>query len=159
MKAASRIASWVPTVIAVCSLISIIGLFQLDTLVNGTLYAYNLQFSSDWAIPYWNIIRTVFATTWIVAIAAIGLQLYNAMRKTEKNSEEPEQKLASEEKHWSTYKLGDGSTIKVKLVLKSARRLGKFSPDGTPMYAVATDNIVQVVDAPEELRVKPSNCK
>lgn len=156
MKIPSQIANLVPVVIAACSLASIVGLFQIDGLVNQTLYAYGLQFSNDWAVPYWEALRTVFAMTWIVIVAAIGLQLYNAIRKTDKKTES-EQLESPEEKHWSTYKLGDGATIKVKTVLKSAKRLGKYSTDGTPMYAVATDNIVQVVSVPEELKAKPSD--
>ena len=155
MKLPTQVVNWAPVIIAACSLASIIGLFQIDAFVNQTMYAYGLQFSNDWAKPYWDAIRTVFALTGVVIVAAIGLQLYNATRKTEKNAAEPEQPAPPEEKHWSTYKLGDGATIRVKLVLKSAKRLGKYSPDGTPMYVVATDNIVQVVDVPEELKAKP----
>ena len=154
MKIPSQIVNWVPVVMAACSLASIVALFQIDALVHQTLYTYGLQFSNNWAVPYWDAMRIVFAMTWIVVVAAIGLQLYNATRKADKKAAEPEQTAPPEEKHWSTYKLGDGATIRVKLVLKSAKRLGKYSPDGTPMYAVATDNIVQVVDVPEELKAK-----
>jgi len=155
MKIPSQIVNWVPVVMAACSLASIVALFQIDALVHQTLYTYGLQFSNNWAVPYWDAMRIVFAMTWIVIVAAIGLQLYNATRKVDRKAVEPEQAVPPEEKHWSTYKLGDGATIRVKLVLKSAKRLGKYSPDGTPMYAVATDNIVQVVDVPEELKAKP----
>jgi hypothetical protein len=34
--------------------------------------------------------------------------------------------------------------------------LNKYAPDGMPVYTVDTDNIVKVVDVPEELRI-PAN--
>ena len=155
MKFPPQIANWIPVVMAACSLASIVGLFQIDALVHQTLYGYGLQFNNAWALPYWDAMRTVFAMTWIVVVASIGLQLYNATRKADNKAAVAGQMESAEEKRWSTYKLGDGSTIRVKLVLKSAKRLGKYSPDGNPMYSVATDNVVQVVDVPEELRAKP----
>jgi hypothetical protein len=154
MRFPPQVAKWVPVILAACSLASIVGLFQIDSLVNSTLYNYGLQYSADWANPYWDAIRTVFAMTWIVVIASIGLQIYNALQKPERK-DMIEQNPMSEEKHWSTYKLGDGSTIRVKLVLKSAKRLSKFSSDGMPMYSVVTDNVVQVVNVPEKLKAKP----
>jgi hypothetical protein len=51
----------------------------------------------------------------------------------------------------SAYTLRDGSTIKVKHKLKSAKRLDAYSPDGIPIYVVDYDNIVQVVNVPEKL--------
>lgn len=143
-----------PIIVVVCALVSIAMLFQIDTLINKTLYSYELQFSNEWAVPYWSLIRTVFAMTWVIVITAIGLQVYNIAEKKAKKAIEGEPRMVPEEKRWSTYKLGDGSTIRVKLVLKSAKRLGTFSPDGTPLYSVTTDNIVQVVDFPQELRAK-----
>jgi hypothetical protein len=59
-----------------------------------------------------------------------------------------------EDERWSTFRLGDGSTIKVKLVVKGAKRLNKYAPDGMPVYTVDTENIVKVVEVPEELKVR-----
>jgi len=36
------------------------SLLQLDTIVNHSLYSYGLQFSYDWAIPYWNMLAIFF---------------------------------------------------------------------------------------------------
>jgi hypothetical protein len=36
-------------------------LFQLDHLVNGTLYNHGLVFSDEWAQPYWLLLRVCFA--------------------------------------------------------------------------------------------------
>jgi len=154
MKPTERIVNWIPVAMAACSVASIVLLLQVDVLVHGTLYNYGLQFNNGWAIPYWNTIRIVFAILSFVAIASTGLQLYNVTRKKEKKTVDLDQKLAPEEKRWNTYRLGDGSTIRVKMVLKSAKRLSQYAPDGTPLYAVTTDNVVQVVEAPEELKAR-----
>jgi hypothetical protein len=37
--------------------IAVILLLQIDQLVNSTLYSYGLVFSSDWAQPYWLLLR------------------------------------------------------------------------------------------------------
>lgn len=57
---------------------------------------------------------------------------------------------------WNEYKLEDGSTLKVKLVLQGVKRLDKCNPDGNPVYMIQSKNIVRVVDIPEKLKRKPS---
>ena len=140
---------------AAYSLVTIIVLFWIDRIVNGTLYWYGLYFSLDWASVYWTMFRIGFAASWFVLITAIVLQVY-FLRKTpkpvEEQREEPKDPTpAQDEEPWSTYTLSDGSTIKVKHKLKSAKRLDKYSPDGIPIYVVDYDNIVQVVRVPEKL--------
>ena len=34
-------------------------LFSLDNIIHGSLYNYGLQFSYDWAVPYWNALRMI----------------------------------------------------------------------------------------------------
>ena len=140
---------------AAYSLVTIIVLFWIDRIVNGTLYWYGLYFSLDWASAYWTMFRIGFAASWLVLITMIVLQVY-FMRKTpnpaEEQREEPKETAPPQnEEQWSTYTLSDGSTIKVKHKLKSAKRLDKYSPDGIPIYVVDYDNIVQVVRVPEKL--------
>ena len=59
------------------------------------------------------------------------------------------------EEHWNTYALSDGTTIKVKLVLRGVKRLNRYEPDGTPIYVINSINVVRALDVPEELRAKP----
>ena len=139
---------------ATYSLVTIIVLFRIDTIVNETLYSYGLQFSPDWADLYWTTIRTGFAVSGLVIITVVALQLYFARATNETVERERETEPKGEEP-WRTYTLSDGSTIKVKHKLKSAKRLEKYSPDGMPVYVVDYDNIVQVVNVPEKLAKKP----
>ena len=39
---------------------SLFSLIRLDFIINNSLYTYGLQFSYDWAGPYWNILVLVF---------------------------------------------------------------------------------------------------
>lgn len=59
------------------------------------------------------------------------------------------------EEHWNIYKLKDGTTLKVKLVLVGIKRLKKHNPDGTPIYLINPQNVVRAVDIPKELIAKP----
>ena len=59
------------------------------------------------------------------------------------------------EENWNTYTLSDGTTLKVKLVLRGVKRLRRFEPDGTPIYVINSINVVRAVDIPDELKAKP----
>jgi len=56
---------------------------------------------------------------------------------------------------WNVYKLSDGTTLKVKLVLIGVKRLKKHNPDGSPIYVIQSQNIVRAVNVPKELYAKP----
>lgn len=60
---------------------------------------------------------------------------------------------------WNIYELGDGTTLKIKLVLQGVKRLKKWKPDGTPIYLINSTNIVRTLNIPQELRrkAKPSS--
>jgi len=153
LKPTRNVFNWVLLLMAAYSLVTIIVLFRVDTVVNETLYSYGLQFSLDWATLYWTTIRTGFAVSGLVIITAVALQLYFA-RATKETVEEQRETEPQTEEPWHTFTLSDGSTIKVKHKLKSAKRLEKYSPEGIPVYVVDYDNIVQVVSVPEKLTKK-----
>ena len=60
---------------------------------------------------------------------------------------------------WNVYKLKDGTTLKVKLVLIGVKRLKKHNLDGSPIYVIQSQNIVRAVDVPKELYAKPPTVK
>jgi len=75
---------------------------------------------------------------------------------TPKDLEEAEDLDFGEEKEkWNTYKLSDGTTLKVKLVLRGVKRLKKWNPDGMPIYLINAVNVVRAVDVDKKLRAKP----
>ena len=59
------------------------------------------------------------------------------------------------EENWNTYTLSDGTTMKVKLVLRGVKRLKRYEPDGTPIYVINSINVVRAVNVPKELKAKP----
>jgi hypothetical protein len=42
----------------------------------------------------------------------------------------------------------------VKLVLVGVKRLKKWTPDGTPVYVINSQNVVRVINVPKELKGK-----
>lgn len=60
-----------------------------------------------------------------------------------------------EKEYWNTYKLSDGATLKIKLVLRGVKRVKKFNPDGSPVYIINSMNVVRTLNVPEKLKGKP----
>lgn len=78
-----------------------------------------------------------------------------SMRVTQRDLEDAEDLDFTEEKeYWSTYKLSDGTTLKVKLVLTGVKRLHKWNLDGSPVYLINATNAVRAVDVPKKLKAK-----
>jgi hypothetical protein len=142
----------VPIAVAACALVSLYAFSQVDDIVNQTMYNYGLQFSLNWANPYWSMAYVLDAMAWLITGLAIAVEAYLFVYRVP--SAEASAALAgqSEESCWSTFRLGDGSTIKVKFLVKGARRLDRYSEDGLPVYVVDSEPVVQVVCVPEELK-------
>ena len=56
--------------------------------------------------------------------------------------------------YWNVYKLTDGTTLKIKLIVTGIKRLKKHNEDGTPIYMVTSQNVVRMVDVPKDLIAK-----
>jgi hypothetical protein len=63
--------------------------------------------------------------------------------------------FTEENEYWNEYTLADGTTLKVKLVLRGVKRLDKYEPDGTPIYVINSINVVRAVNVPEDIKAKP----
>lgn len=59
------------------------------------------------------------------------------------------------QEHWNVYKLKDGTTLKVKLVLNGVKRLLSHNVDGAPIYVINSQTVVRLVDVPKTLMAKP----
>jgi len=60
-----------------------------------------------------------------------------------------------ESEQWNSYKLSDGTKLRIKLVLREVKRLKKWKTDGTPIYLINSMNVVRAVDIPKELKQEP----
>jgi hypothetical protein len=143
---------WIPTALAVCSLVSLYAYLRIDSIVHVTLYGYGLQFSYDWATPYWTLGWVVMAMSGVIVGLAISSQAYLLLRSSPSTGGKAELGKAGEKDGWSFYNLSDGVTIKVKMMVKGATRLNKYSDNGLPIYTVKVEPVVQVVHVPEELK-------
>lgn len=63
--------------------------------------------------------------------------------------------FSEEKEFWNEYSLEDGTTLKVKLVLRGVKRLNRHEPDGTPVYVINSMNVVRAVNVPLEIKAKP----
>ena len=79
------------------------------------------------------------------------------MRITPEDIEKAEDVDIVEEKdHWNTYKLKDGSLIKMKLIVRGVKRLTtKWQHDGNPIYLVNSTNVMRLGSIPKKLKAKP----
>lgn len=63
--------------------------------------------------------------------------------------------FTEESEQWNSYKLSDGTTLRIKLILREVKRLNKWKSDGSPIYMINSQNIVRTVNIPKDLRKKP----
>jgi hypothetical protein len=52
---------------------------------------------------------------------------------------------------YNSYKLSDGSTVRMKTVVTNIIRTDEFTPTGEPIYVVNSQNVL-VADVPDELK-------
>jgi hypothetical protein len=77
-------------------------------------------------------------------------------RITQKDLMEAEDLDFTEESaQWNSYKLSDGTTLRIKMILREVKRLNKWKADGSPIYMISSQNIVRTVNIPKELKKKP----
>jgi hypothetical protein len=72
---------------AASSLFSMVGLFQIDRMINQDLYRFGLIFSYAWATPYWTAMKFVFAIGWFNILVAIGFHFYMILQRKKESKE------------------------------------------------------------------------
>lgn len=66
-------------IMALVSLLILVGQNQLDRIINVDLYSFGLRFSYLWATPYWLYSALVIGFSWFNIIASIAIT-YNTFR-------------------------------------------------------------------------------
>ena len=57
----------------------------------------------------------------------------------------------AEKESFNEYRLSDGTTLRMKLVITRVARLDKYKDDGEPIYIMQSQNVV-ATDVPQHLR-------
>jgi cytochrome c biogenesis factor len=63
------------------SLVSMLATLRRDQIVHHDLYNYGLQFSTQWAIPYWTMAAIVFSMGWLIILTSIAFELHLVIQK------------------------------------------------------------------------------
>ena len=69
---------------------------MLDNIVHSDLYNYGLQFSSEWAVPYWSMLRLIYiclALPAALSIVTLGISLWRYKFKQPSVSRKVKSKL------------------------------------------------------------------
>lgn len=69
------------------SLVSMLATLSVDHIVNHDLYNYGLQFSTQWAVPYWTTVAVVFSMGWFIILTSIAFELHLVMQRLHRPSE------------------------------------------------------------------------
>jgi hypothetical protein len=93
MKSSIGIVSLVLVLMAASSLVSMFSVLRIDSIVRGDLYRFGLEFSYQWALPYWTMTTIIFAVGWFNIIISFAFQFYVLLysRKEDIAQEAPRQ--------------------------------------------------------------------
>jgi hypothetical protein len=61
---------------AAASLVSMLATLSIDHIVNHDLYDYGLQFTTNWAVPYWTMSAVVFSMGWLIIATSVAFELH-----------------------------------------------------------------------------------
>lgn len=71
-------------------------------------------------------------------------------------AESTEVDFTVKEETWNTYRLEDGTELKVKTILAGViRSKDKYDPLGNPLYMIKAQNVIRLINVPTELKRKP----
>jgi hypothetical protein len=58
---------------------------------------------------------------------------------------------------WTEVRCADGTVLKIKLVVRSVKRLQQYEPDGSPVYIVNSMNVIRAIIPKELLKKQQEN--
>ncbi|MGB8780742.1 MAG: hypothetical protein WCD81_08855 [Candidatus Bathyarchaeia archaeon] len=62
------------------SLVSMLATLNIDHIIHHDLYNYGLQFSPQWADPYWRMAAVVFSMGWFIILTSVAFELHFVMQ-------------------------------------------------------------------------------
>lgn len=109
---------------ATASLLIMLSMNQINNIIHGDLYNYELQFSYVWAMPYWVLSGIIFGLCWvnIVITALTAIYIFKKRKVTTKEPQEAkteeEQKKTAELTHSQIQTLKQEPQTQEKIVTK-----------------------------------------
>jgi hypothetical protein len=88
--------SLVLILMASASLVSMLATLRIDGIVHHDLYGYGLQFSTQWAVPYWTMATVIFSMGWLIILTSIAFELHLAIHRPHRPPE-PETPIPRQE--------------------------------------------------------------
>jgi hypothetical protein len=102
---------------AAASLLIMLSMNQINYIIHGDLYNYELQFSYVWAMPYWVLSGIIFGLCWVnIAITALAA-IYIFKRR--KSTTDKQQKTRTEKKQIETTDFTDSQAHTQKQELQT----------------------------------------
>jgi hypothetical protein len=81
--------------------VALVLITQIDKLINETLYSFGLQFSLDWAQPYWFLLRvsmiSIVAAILLISVVELPVPAFQERNEKPDEAEEEEQGEVAEE--------------------------------------------------------------
>jgi hypothetical protein len=102
--------------------VAIFLLSRIDSIVNGTLYAYHLSFNTAWADPYWTYLRVTYGLLVLTVVSSsffLAVDFVNA-RNNGLKEDESEVQNSLMESQTAGKKDNSGVTFEVRLPAKAA---------------------------------------
>ena len=83
--------------LAGASLVSMLATLNIDHIINHDLYNYGLQFSSQWAVPYWRMAAIVFSMGWFIILTSVAFEIHFVMQWRRRHIEPEAPSVAQEQ--------------------------------------------------------------
>jgi len=83
--------------LAGASLVSMLATLNIDHIINHDLYNYGLQFSTQWAVPYWRLAAVVFSMGWFIILASMAFELHFVIQWRRRHAEAEAPRVAQEQ--------------------------------------------------------------
>lgn len=79
------------------SLVSMLATLNIDHIIHHDLYNYGLQFSPQWADPYWRMAAVVFSMGWFIILTSVAFELHFVMQWRRRLVESEAPRVAQEQ--------------------------------------------------------------
>jgi len=117
----------------VSALVVTFYLTKIDSVVHVQLYQYGLQFSMDWAAPYWNSVQLIYLALGfptVISIAVLGLRLIRSRKNATGHFAKTRTPVAKQKENFEIPKFKTGIAVREEeLVAVTAEQESEHSEE------------------------------